>query len=169
MSQLALTEPTLLSCRLTPMLLSPVLTFFNPIRGLLVMDSGWGPLCTEQCVCIYSTCTSIFFFFLERRGLQTLPVSWPTSVSQFWSSWGLPGDHRGLPHVTDLSDCVLSLLNVRWKSSCRHYSSTYLMCVNNVFKEESDWMLVLWDHRSERSLTRWAERTRIGKKTDEQY
>lgn len=43
------------------------------------------------------------------------------------------------------------------------------MCVNNVFKEESDWMLVLWDHRSERSLTRWAERTRIGKKTDEQY
>lgn len=32
-------------------------------------------------------------------------------------------------------DCVLSLLNVHWNSSCWHYSSTYLMYVNNVFKQ----------------------------------
>lgn len=69
-----------------------------------------------------------------------------TDVSQFWSLRGLPGDRRCLPDVTDLSVCVLSLLNVQWNSSCRHYSSTYLMYVNYVFKIKSDWMLVLWDH-----------------------
>lgn len=66
MFMLALAEATLLSCRLTPMLLSRVLTSFNPIRGLLVMDSGRGPLGVYVC--------SSIFLVLERRGLQTLPV-----------------------------------------------------------------------------------------------
>lgn len=66
-------------------------------RGLRVRSALY------QAMCMYIQYVLVSFCFLERRGLQALPVSWPISVSQFWSSWGLPGDHLGLPHVTDLS------------------------------------------------------------------
>lgn len=132
------------------------LTFFNPMRGLLFMDSGWSPLSTEQCVYI---CNSIFLF-LERPSDSASVVSPAmltdvclpvqilvgTSWRHLWSPWC---------NWSVYCDCVLSLMNVQWNSSCRHYWGTYLVYVNNVFlKKKSDWMLVLWDHRSERSLTR---------------
>lgn len=79
----------------------------------------------------------------EPNPVDLIPVgpSWRPSRSP-WCNWSV------------CRDCVLSLLNVRWNSSCSHYWSTYLMYVNNVFLKKSDWMLVLWDHRCERSLTR---------------
>lgn len=148
------------------MLLSRVLTFFHPIRGLLVVDSGRGPLSTVA-MCMYICVTSIFLFlcFLweERPSDSARFASLTTStdvclpvlilVGPSWRPSWSPRCNRSV-----FCDCAPSLLNVRWSSSCRHYSNTILMYVNKVFiknkNKKFDWMLVSWDHRSEHGLTR---------------
>lgn len=73
MFMLALAEATLLSCRLTPMLLSRVITSFNPIRGLLVMDSGG----EVRSVCMYVVVSS---WFWRGEAFRLCPCCEPNHV-----------------------------------------------------------------------------------------
>lgn len=125
---LTLTEPTLLSCRLFPVLLRRMLTFFNPIRGLLVVDSGWGPLGTVA-MCIYINVIVSFCSWEERpsdsagvvllTALTNVCLPVLILVGPSWRPSWSPRCNRSLR-----CDCVPSLMNVRWNSSRRRYSNT---------------------------------------------
>lgn len=56
-----------------------------------------------------------------------------TSWRHLWSPWC---------NWSVYCDCVLSLMNVQWNSSCRHYWGTYLVYVNNVFLKKKIWLNV---------------------------
>lgn len=160
-----LTEPPLLSFHLTLLLLSCVLTF-NPKRascfGLRVRSTWY----RSDVLCIYIwKC-----IFLRGGAFKLCLCCKPNHVDWCLSPNSAPvGTLLGTVMVSLLNwplcqDCVPSLLNVQWNSTCRHYSSTYLMYVNNVLK--IIWLNVSFVGPPTRmqSLTR-TERTRIGRKT----
>lgn len=128
----------------TELLLCPVFVSFIPVRGLLVMDSRWAPplkrVYKRSSVASFDSCR-------EPDHGDRHPSLRSEPCGAFLGDALSPRCNWSV-----CRDCVLSLLNVRWNSSCWQYSSTYLMDVNNVFKA-TDWMLVLWDHGLEHCLT----------------